>query len=633
MSRRSRGARPAVPSHLRAPEIARLLAEGVKRHTEGQLARAGDLYARVLALAPDQPDALHLSGLLAHADGDGGRAQALIEKASAIAPRHAAFHNSLGVVRLEAGKAEDALAHFARALACDPVYAEAFLNRGNALQRLGRLAEAITSYDAALALRGDYPEALCNRGRALHLTERPNDAVADLERALALRPGYAAAARYLGDSLADVGRSEAARDAYGRALATAPDDADALAGLASLEERSNRLAEAAAAAEKALAHDPRQVRAALTIARVCRRQGRFADGLARLQPFVSEAGLGATNQERDDAAALVAFERGMLHDRAGDYAAAYAAFVEGNRKMEDAWPVNAADRAFFPDLVTRLAARFTADWIAAWPPPPAPLADDPPDPVFLVGFPRSGTTLLEQMLDAHPALRTLNEKDAIDVVRRRVAALPGGYPDALATLSAAELGDLRALYWREAARHLEDGATSRLLVDKMPLNSIEAGLIHRLFPRARFLLALRHPADVVLSNFMQAFKPNAAMVQFGSLFAAARFYADVMGLWQQYRRVLPLSVHPVRYEDLVADVEGETRRILAFLDLPWRPEVLGYRERATGRPIATPSYHQVVEPIYRRAIGRWRNYRPFLEESAALPLLAPFVAAFGYDDG
>ncbi|MFO1152569.1 MAG: sulfotransferase [Rhodospirillales bacterium] len=631
MSRR-RGPRAAASSPGSTAEVARLLADGVKRHQEGRLKQAGELYRRVLAIAPEQPDALHLSGLVAHAAGDDAQARQLLERAIAAAPGQAAFHNSLAVVCLEAGEAEAALAHLARALAIDPLFAEALLNRGNALQRLGRLDAAVASYDRALSARADYPKALCNRGRALHLLQRPADAVADLLRALSLRPDYATASRYLGDSLAELGRGEAARAAYGQALVAAPEEAEALAGLASLEERTNRLDEAVAAAERALARDPRQVRAALTLARVCRRQGRFADGLARLQPFADGLGTGVSiGRDGAEAAAMVAFERAMLHDRAADYEAAYGAFVDGHRWMEGAWPVTAADHAFFPDLIARLAARLTDNWRAGWTPPPVPLACDPPDPVFLVGFPRSGTTLLEQMLDAHPDLRTLEEKDAIDVVRRRVAALPGGYPDALATLSAAELADLRALYRAEVNRHLGDVPVG-LLVDKMPLNSIEAALIHRLFPGARFLLALRHPADVVLSNFMQAFKPNAAMVQFASLNNAARFYAQVMGLWQQSRRVLPLAVHTVRYEDLIADVEGETRRLLAFLDMPWRDEVLAYRERAAARSIATPSYHQVVEPVYRRAIGRWRNYQPHLEEAAALPLLAPFISAFGYDD-
>jgi Sulfotransferase family len=176
-------------------------------------------------------------------------------------------------------------------------------------------------------------------------------------------------------------------------------------------------------------------------------------------------------------------------------------------------------------------------------------------------------------------------------------------------------------------RHLGD-LGGRTPVDKMPLNTIDVGLIHRLFPRARILLALRHPCDVVLSGFMQAMKPNAAMVLFDSLASTARFYAQVMGLWLQYREVLPLSVLTVRYEDLVADLPGETRRILEFLDLPWDDAVLGYAEHARTRAIATPSYHQVVQPIYWRSVGRWRNYADAFEN--VLPVLQPFVDAFGY---
>jgi hypothetical protein len=154
------------------------------------------------------------------------------------------------------------------------------------------------------------------------------------------------------------------------------------------------------------------------------------------------------------------------------------------------------------------------------------------------------------------------------------------------------------------------------------------GLIYRLFPRAKILLALRHPCDVVLSGFMQAFKPNAAMVHFGDLADTARFYASVMGLWRRYAEVLPLEVLTTRYEDLVTDFEAETRRILAFLELPWDDSVLTYAERAKSRAIATPSYHQVVQPIYARSVGRWRNYREQMAD--VLPLLRPFVDVFGY---
>jgi sulfotransferase family protein len=141
-------------------------------------------------------------------------------------------------------------------------------------------------------------------------------------------------------------------------------------------------------------------------------------------------------------------------------------------------------------------------------------------------------------------------------------------------------------------------------------------------------VALRHPCDVVLSGFMQAMKPNAAMVLFDSIESTAGFYAQVMGLWLRYREVLALHHLTVRYEDLVGDFAGETRRILAFLGLPWDDALLGYAERAKGRAIATPSYHQVVQPIYRRSVDRWRNYRSAFDQ--ALPILQPFLETFGY---
>jgi hypothetical protein len=221
----------------------------------------------------------------------------------------------------------------------------------------------------------------------------------------------------------------------------------------------------------------------------------------------------------------------------------------------------------------------------------------------------------------------MEEKPAVDIVKKAVEKLPGGYPDSLANLTAEDADRLRRAYFAEVDRFM-GGPPPGILVDKMPLNTIEVGLIHRLFPKAKILLALRHPCDVVLSGFMQAFKPNAAMVHFGGLADTAKFYASVMSLWHRYAEVLPLDVLTTRYEDLVADFEAETRRILTFLGLPWEDSVLSYAERAKSRPIATPSYHQVVQPIYAQSVGRWHNYREQMAE--VLPVLRPFVEAFGY---
>lgn len=602
-------------------EIARLLTDGVRLHRLGDLRKADSCYRRVLRLDPRQADALHLAGLIAHQTGEQAQALMLIERALAVNIRQAPFHNSQGVVLLALDRLTDAEAAFRRALDCDPLYAEALNNLGNALQRQDRTDEAVATYDRALELQPAYAEAWCNRGRTLHLAGRADEAISSLRRAIEVRAEWPKAIRYLGDAAAAAGDLTEAEACYRRALALDAADAEANTALASLLERRNRLDEALAAADAALTADPHVGRAAVVAAKVLRRVGRLEEALARLSGSDFSA---APIDER----ATAAFERGQILDRLGAFGPAYEAFVEGNRLLAQTPAACRIDRTIFPSMIARLAACFTAEWVSGWTPPPPAAADSAP--IFLLGFPRSGTTLLDQILDAHPALTTMEEKDALDQVRRAVQQLPGGYPQALARLDEAAISDLRQLYHDEVRRHVGD-LGGRALIDKMPLNTIDAGLIFRLFPNARILLALRHPCDVVLSGFMQAMQPNAAMVLFDSLNSTATFYAEVMELWQRYRQVLPLSVLTIRYEDLVADLAAETRRILDFLGLAWDDAVLGYAQHARTRAISTPSYHQVVQPIYQRSVHRWRNYAFAFDE--ALPMLRPFIEEFGYGPG
>ena len=599
-------------------DVGRLLAKGVRDHQQGRLEKAARLYRKVLEIEPRQAEGLNLAGLVAHQSGDHPGAAALIRKAIVVNARQGPYHNSLGVLLLALEKPAQAEGCFHQALSLDPLYPEAHNNLGNALQRQDRLAEAVAAYDRALEVRPEYAEAWCNRGRTLHLLEDAPAAVESLRRALRLRPDWPKALRYLGDALVQQGQRDEAEQCYRRALALDPADGETHAALAALLERANRLEEGLAAARQALRLNSGDVRAAVTAARAERRLGRAEAALRRLEELDARADL--------ESRAYAAFERGQCLDRLGQYGRAHQAFAEGNALLADTPAARGIDRRLFPGLIERLALRFTPAWVGSWTPAPTPTCGRPV-PVFLIGFPRSGTTLLDQILDSHPMLSTMEEKDALDQVRRKIEQRNGGYPDALASLDHEAIQALRGAYYDEVDRRLGDLAR-RTPVDKMPLNTIDAGLIYRLFPQARILLALRHPCDVVLSGFMQAMKPNAAMVLFDSLASTARFYAQVMGLWLRYREVLPLSVRTVRYEDLVADLPGETRRILEFFWLPWDDAVLGYAEHAKQRAIATPSYHQVVQPIYRRSVGRWRNYADAFTD--VLPILQPFIEAFGY---
>jgi len=597
--------------------VAPVLAEGVRHHRAGHLERAARLYQKVLKTEPGHGDALHLLGLVRYQRGDLVSGERLVREAIARNGQSAAFHNSLGVVLLALGRNEEACAIFSAALERDPGYAEACNNLGNAYQNLGQLSQAISSYRRALDLRPDYAEAWFNQGRAESTRGQPGAAAGCFRRALDLRNDYAKAERSLGDVLGEQGDRAGAETAFRRAIAIDPADAENHAALAAMLERMSRLDEALTVAAEALMRDPNSVRAAVTAARCHRRSGRPDAGLQQLQK------LDLTGKEAEFQA-IAAFEEAALHDRAGDYDRAFARYCDANALMLQTPQGRKVDPVTTKRRIAGLTGRFTPEWVQSWSPPPP---ENRPAPAFLIGFPRSGTTLLDQILDAHPRLTTMEEKDVLDVVRARIDRSAEGYPDALQALTESQVNELRSLYFERAEDYL-GGTPEGLLIDKMPLNTIDAGLIHRLFPGARIILALRHPCDVVLSAFMQAFQPNEAMVQFTTLKSSAEFYADVMALWRCYTAVLPLKVTTVRYEDLVADFDGETRRLLDFLGVGWDDAVAGYGERAKSRAIATPSYHQVVQPIYNRSVGRWHNYRAAFTD--VLPTLQPFIDAWEY---
>jgi hypothetical protein len=234
--------------------------------------------------------------------------------------------------------------------------------------------------------------------------------------------------------------------------------------------------------------------------------------------------------------------------------------------------------------------------------------------------------LLEQILDSHPRIQALPERPAADAMRRHLYEKLKVDPGALA-LSEVMLKDLEDIYYREVFRYFSL-RPDRLLVDKMPLNLANADLILPVFPEARFILALRHPHDVVLSCFMQNFQLNLGMRSFLTLVGAADVYVDVMSFWLEVIGSLPAKVHAIRYEDLLDDFETEALRLLEFLGVGWDEAVRGHVEHAQQRNISTPSYHQVTQPLYRTARYRWHRYARQLEPVMAK--LAPFVERFGY---
>ncbi len=256
-----------------------------------------------------------------------------------------------------------------------------------------------------------------------------------------------------------------------------------------------------------------------------------------------------------------------------------------------------------------------------------PVAD--PAPIFIVGFPRSGTTLLDTMLRGHPALALAEETDAVATMINAYAGDDDAGLAALPELSRDALVRLRATYLDALARHVDPAAGARA-VDRFGLNMVYAGEIRRVFPEARLVLLLRHPADCVLSCFMQSFRASSANASFHTLEDAAHLYDRVFDLWDCYERTLGLDAYTLRYEDLVGDVEGSCRALLEALGVAWHPGVLEHERTARARPlIRTASYGQVTRPVSPASVGRWRRYERAL--APVLPVLEPWIERLGYE--
>jgi tetratricopeptide (TPR) repeat protein len=544
---------------------------------------------------------------------------ASFSKALQINPDFAQAHNNLGIALKDQNRLEEAIGSFSKALQIKPDYAEAHNNLGLVLQEQGRMGEAIASFSKALQIKPDYAEAHNNLGITLKNQNRLGEAIASLGKALKIKSDYAEAHNNLGLVLQEQGRLDEATASFGKALQIKPDYAEAHSNLCELFEVHNNIREFESALEKAILNCGEDNSWILCrLAQLASRKNQFEEAVGYLKKVQVE-------RIRPSLKVVYYGLLGKACDKLGRFDEAFSAFIKQNeliRVSVEAKKFN-ADR-YLNSFQTREKA-WTTDLKPNWVHWTTGADHDPP--TFLIGFPRSGTTLLDSILRSHPEINLVEEKPMVAVTAEAFAQEQA--IQNLNTLSEADVISLRGIYFNELKIHLDRRGEGKLVVDRHPLNIIHVGLIHRVFPDAKFILALRHPCDCVLSCFMQTFKLNDAMANFLSLDQSARLYASAMELWSVYRQKLNLDVHVVKYEDLVEDLEGTCKPLIKFLRLEWDDNLHNYQKTALDRGrIKTASYSQVVQPLYKQAVGRWINYREQMEP--VLPVLQPWIEAFGY---
>lgn len=256
---------------------------------------------------------------------------------------------------------------------------------------------------------------------------------------------------------------------------------------------------------------------------------------------------------------------------------------------------------------------------------------------FMVGFPRSGTTLLHHMLDAHPQISVISELPLMQFLLNNIQETHGEGISKIPSLSDEQIAELKGLYIHFLKDYLKkfegNQAFSKdtIYIDKLPLNIIHAGLIHRLFPNAKFLLSLRHPCDVAISNFMQNYQPNSAMDNMNNLGDIAHAYRESFDLFHETQDQCAFDVCNIRYEDIIDNFETESRKACDFLGIDYADEIKTYRDRIQkGKSINTPSYNQIIKPLYPDSRQRWKNYENYI--APHIDSLLPYIEKFGYKE-
>lgn len=526
------------------------------------------LYRQVLAQKANHAAAAHFLGLLLHQTGRSAEGLDLLEQSVRLQPKNPDFLNNLGTVMRDLGRVGAAVDFFRGAVAIRPEQLAARDNLGSSLKQLGHFEGAEEIYRGTI-------------GR---------------------NPFHVRARIGLAETLQEAGRLDEALAVFREALAIRPKDADLLHGLGVGLMEKGSLGEAAEHFRQALAVDPGMARAWLMLTQVKRQQERDAE-LAGMEAQHAKAPEGSLARMQ------LSFGLGKANDDLKDYGRAFDYFAEGNaiRRMGIDYDADKT-RAEFETMKAVFDKAFFDKHR------PSGIVDD--TPIFVVGMPRSGTTLVEQIIASHRQVYGAGELGILKtaVGKQFPPGMKGGFPSGIA--------DLPDKAFAEAGQAYLDLLHARYpgfrhVTDKMPGNFLLVGFIHLMLPKAKIIHCARDAAATCLSIYKVHFRGDSHRYGYdlGELADFHNLYTDIMAHW---RTVLPDVVHDVRYEDFVADQEGQTRALIAYLGLPWDDAVLSFHE--TDRPVRTASAAQVRQPMYQGSVDLWKRYgdrlKPLLDRLA-----------------
>jgi tetratricopeptide (TPR) repeat protein len=546
-------------------------------------------------------------------------AESLIE----TAPQEPAHWMNLGTARRGAKQYDAALEAYVRAAALGASGPDFAFNVALTHIERGDL-EAARSLLAGARKQDPFDGEICfHYAQVCYETLHIDEASAALAEWPTLQRLHTTLIANIGLLLTNLGETRRAEVALRQARADKAAPTEALLTVIAVLERTNRLAEARELMDRLLADPTAELESSERMAleaQLLQREGQHSEAEA-----LFTRALPGTDEFHRRHLRLFPIARSL--DALGRYddawrvlAEAHASQVDSIQRQSPQWALRA-----MPDMSVTALGCDAAD-VAGWDHAGAPSHAE--SPVFVVGFPRSGTTLLELALDAHPQLKSMDEQRYVQDALDELVAAGADYPRRLRDVSAENLQRVRANYWERVAKKVKLAPGERL-VDKNPLNILRLPVIRRVFPNAHIVLAVRHPCDVILSCYMQQFRAPDFALLCRSIESLALGFRRTFDYWYAQSELLTPAVHELKYEDFVRDFESGTRAIADFLELPWAESMLRPAERAQAKGyISTPSYAQVTQPVNQKSVDRWRRYEKYF--GGALPPLEPYLARWGY---
>lgn len=635
--------------------ISQQLQTGLELHRSGRLQEAESYYKSVREQEPQHPDAWHLLGVLAHQVGNNERSVELVEeaikrnpdipdfyvtcgeayralhkyesaitclrealkrnpefagahlnignlykdmgrtteaeehfaKAIKLQPGFAVAHNNLGVILKETDRNAEALNCFKKAIEIMPGNFEAHNNLGNTLFALNRVDEAIEQYGQALKLMPEYAEAHSNLGNALKEMGRPQEAIAHYERSIAIKPDFAMAHCNLGTALDDLGRPQEAIASYEQALAIQPDYTEAHNNLGNALDEMGRQEDAITHYEQAIAIKPDYAEAHRNLTRLRPKQ----EQAPVLEKLLETPSLSETD------AIHCHFALGTIYDDSENYDKAFQHYNQGNILKRKTVTYASQSYTAYIDRLIEVYSKDCVQQINA-------LGSDSELPVFIVGMPRSGTSLVEQIVSSHTEVYGAGELAALVDVEEAIAdrfKASSPYPECMPLFNESDALDFAKQYLDQLE---ESSADTKRVTDKLPNNYLRIGLIKTLFPRARIIHCQRNAMDTCTSNFLNYFSfGNGYSFDLKEL---GRHYLDYERLMRHWQSVFSSEILTVKYEELVVNQEKVSRQLIEYIGLEWDDRCLDFHK--SKRFVNTFSSSQVRKPVYTQSINRWKHY-------------------------